>query len=314
MHKSVVTLALASSFALGVTVSPTKAGFGLFASAHGSGTFCTHDQPCSFTTALDLVDSAGQVTCVDTFGIQFLSPITLQKSVTIDCPNSLLGNSLPINAPGHVIVLRNLTFNTFGFSGPPSIDFTNGRALVIENCTFINHYGKTPPIAVNFRPQSGGSQLTVKNSSFVNNGIGSVGGGIVVRPEGSGNAKVLVEGVTIGHGIFGIAADGTGSTAGINMTISNSQITSNSQDGIIAVTSAGGAPIGVLVTNTRSINNNIGIRSVGPNVTVRVESSKITGNGTGLAFGSGGALLTAGNNLVAANGTNGAFSGSVGLQ
>jgi hypothetical protein len=62
------------------------------------------------------------------------------------------------------------------------------------------------------------------------------------------------------------------------------------------------------------VNNSIGIRSIGPNVTVRVNGSTVTGNGTGLSALSGGALLTYGNNAVNANGSDGAFSGPVGLQ
>ena len=98
------------------------------------------------------------------------------------------------------------------------------------------------------------------------------------------------------------------------MTIADSEVAGNSQDGIIAVTPGGGAPIGVMIKNTRSVNNTIGIRSLGSGVTVRIDGSTITGNATGLAFGSGGALLSAGNNMVQANGANGTFSGSVPLN
>jgi hypothetical protein len=98
------------------------------------------------------------------------------------------------------------------------------------------------------------------------------------------------------------------------MTIADSMVGGNSQDGIIATTPGGGAPIGVYVKNTKSVNNAIGIRSIGPNVTVRVDGSGVIGNGTGFAALSGGALLTFGNNAVRANGTDGAFSGPVGLQ
>jgi hypothetical protein len=41
----------------------------------------------------------------------------------------------------------------------------------------------------------------------------------------------------------------------------------------------------------------------------RVDGSSVIGNGTGLSFSGGGALLTYGNNAVNANGANGAFSG-----
>jgi len=92
-------------------------------------------------------------------------------------------------------------------------------------------------------------------------------------------------------------------------------VAGNSQDGIVAVTpSGGGAPIGPMVTNTKLVNNAFGIRSIGPNVTIRVENSDITGNSTGLSFSGGGVLATYGNNAVNVNGSNGAFSGSIPLQ
>jgi hypothetical protein len=57
-----------------------------------------------------------------------------------------------------------------------------------------------------------------------------------------------------------------------------------------------------------------GVRSIGPNVTVRVDGSSVIGNTAGLSFSAGGALLTAGNNMVRTNGADGAFSGPVALQ
>jgi hypothetical protein len=62
------------------------------------------------------------------------------------------------------------------------------------------------------------------------------------------------------------------------------------------------------------VNNAFGIRSIGPNVTVRVDGSAAIGNSTGLSFSGDGALLTAGNNMVRTNGADGAFSGPVALQ
>jgi hypothetical protein len=135
-----------------------------------------------------------------------------------------------------------------------------------------------------------------------------------VNPQSGGTAQVALERVTVNGNAFGIAADGTGSTGGINMTIADSMIANNSQDGIIATTPSGGAPIGVYVKNSKSVNNTFGIRSLGPNVTVRVDGSAIIGNSTGLSFSGGGALLTFGNNAVRTNGTDGAFSGPVALQ
>ena len=49
-------------------------------------------------------------------------------------------------------------------------------------------------------------------------------------------------------------------------------------------------------------------------VTVRLDGSKVIGNGVGVTALSGGALLSAGNNIVEANGSNGAFSGSIAFK
>jgi hypothetical protein len=61
------------------------------------------------------------------------------------------------------------------------------------------------------------------------------------------------------------------------------------------------------------VNNAFGIRSLGPNVTVRTSNSAIIGNGAGIVFAGGGALLTFRNSEIQAN-VDGAFSAPVGLQ
>lgn len=99
------------------------------------------------------------------------------------------------------------------------------------------------------------------------------------------------------------------------MTIKDTVITGTSADGIVATTSSGGAPIGVTVLNSASLNGQgFGVRSIGQGVTVRLDSTAIIGNVTGLGSANGGSLLTFGNNKVQANGANGSFTGTVPLQ
>jgi hypothetical protein len=236
-----------------------------------------------------------------------IAPFTITKSIEIDCSGtsaSIL--AININTAGVVVTLRNLSINSAGGNG---IQFQNGAALVVENCVIRNQF----LYGIWFVPTAPGAKLTVTDSLIAENGNGSTGAGIVINPQGSGTAQVALNRVTLAQNVFGIAADSTGNTGGINVTISDSVSAGNVQDGIIAVTQ-GGAPIAMMVKNTKSVNNNIGIRSFGTNVTIRVSNSVITGNGTGLNFSSGGALLSFGNNEVQANGANGAFSGSLGLQ
>ena len=213
--------------------------------------------------------------------------------------------------------IRNLSIlNFFSVGSIDGINFQSGAALLIDNCVIENFNISSPVAGIRFRPSAPGSQLVVTNTIINYSGTigGATGGGIIVSPQAGGNALVSLNRVTTAKNVFGIVADGTGSTGGINMTISDSVSNGNSQDGNIAVTPSGGAPIGVMVKNTKSTNNAIGIRSIGPNVTVRVDGSTIIGNGTGLSFSSGGALLSAGNNTVEANGANGAFSSSYALK
>jgi hypothetical protein len=190
------------------------------------------------------------------------------------------------------------------------IDFAGAGTLILDRMKIS---GATTGNGIFFRP-SGQAKLIVTDSLFTSNGGTSTGAGILVNPQFGGSATVSIKRVIVSGGTFGIAFDGTGSNAGINATVSQTITSGNSQDGIIATTPFGNAPIALLVTNSRSTSNHIGIRSVGQNVAVRVDNSTVSGNSGGLVFGSGGALLSFGNNAVRDNGSDGTFSGSVALQ
>ena len=281
-------------------------------SSTGSGTACTRVAPCAdFATAQTATNAAGVISVLDPGDY---GNVIITKSLTIRAEGVDGGRDVRRNcwiwfavqaAANDVVTLEGLQLAGGG------IRFISGGHLHVVGCVITNN-DASGQAGILFQPNSA-SKLSVTDTVISNMGSGT-GGGIVINPQAGGSAQVALERVTVNGNAFGIAADGSNSTAGINMTIADSMVGGNAQDGIIATTPGGGAPIGVLVTNTQSANNAIGIRSLGPNVTVRVEGSKITGNGTGLAFGSGGALLTFGNNAVRANGTDGAFSGPVALQ
>jgi len=283
---------------------------------------CLDTSPClTIRHAHDVSINGGVIKCLDSYWSAL--PIVITKSITIDCTGhntviipgidafAIMVDVAPANA---VVVLRGLNIVGF-FSSDSSIGvhFKRGGQLHVENSKITGFANSAVGAGIYFTP-SDAAKLSVVDSTISVNGNAATGGGIIVKPTGSGSARVALTRVNVANNTFGIAADGTGSTAGINMTIADSTMSGNLQDGIIAVTPGGGAPIGVMVKNTRSVNNNIGIRSIGPNVTVRVDNSTVTGNGTGLSSSGGGALLTFGNNTVQANGASGAFSGAVTLQ
>jgi hypothetical protein len=270
--------------------------------------------PCKTVNgALARIRPGGEIQCLDVMN-NFFPPIT--KSVTITCDlartsNSTVGGGysvMGINvAATDVVILRGFNFDGSQAGIFAGLTFSGPGTLILDNCKITGF-----TTGVLFQP-NGPAKLVVSNCIFADNGVGSTGAGIRVFPQPGGTAQVELDHVTVSSNVYGIAADGSNSTGGINMTVSDSVLSANTNDGLVATTSAGGAPIGVTVTNTKSTNNGFGLRALGANVTVRAESSKIIGNSTGLSFFSG-ALLSAGNNVVETNGVNGAFSGPLTLK
>jgi hypothetical protein len=297
-----------------LTAEPARANFVqvTFVKSTGGGSVCTLAAPCAdFNAAQAATADGGEIHCLDS---GFIAGVTVTKSITIDCAGfATMTNFITVDAPGAIVTIRNLKLtgiHSFDFG----IDFKNGAALLVENCVIENFNSRPSDAGIRFRPSSPGSKLVVTDTILRNNGSDSTGGGLVVNPQPGGSAQIVLNRVTVDKNIFGIVVDGTGSTGGINMSVTDSVSSGNLNDGVIATAPAGGAPIGVMVKNTRSVNNGFGIRSLGSNVTVRVDGSSVIGNSTGLGFSGGGKLLTFGNNNVEANGSNGAFSAPVALK
>jgi len=281
-------------------------------SGTGSGSACTRTAPCAtFFDAYNATNAGGVISVLDSGDYGNLD---IFKSLTIRAEGADGGHVQVggggdlidvLAGPSDVVSLEGLHIVGLG------IAFTSGGPFYIRNCVIRNDaagYGV-------FIIPSGPAKVVISDTVVMNNGsAGGSGAGIWITPNPGGSAQVTLNRILAEGNQFGIAVDGSLSTAGINLTITDSVTASNVQDGIVATTPAGGAPIGVTVENTKSTNNAIGIRSIGPNVTVRVSNSTIVGNGTGLAFTSGGALLSFGNNEVEANATNGAFSSPVALK
>jgi parallel beta helix pectate lyase-like protein len=314
MQRLSLSLASASAvLAFVLTVNPARALDHTWVSSTGSGTACTRAAPCAdFNTAYTATSPGGVISVLDSgdFG-----SLTIQKSITIRA-EGVDGGTVLVAGGGfwiQVIVTASDVVSLEGlhFAGA-GIYLLSGGSLYIRNCVIRNNIASTG-FGILAKP-SALAKVVISDTAVVNNGSSGTGAGIWIIPFTGGSAQVTLNRVSAEGNQFGIAVDGSTSTAGINVTITDSVVASNAQDGIVAVTTGGGAPIGVTVKNSKSTNNNIGIRSIGPNVTVRVDNSAVIGNGTGLSFSGGGALLSTGNNLVQANGTNGAFSGPVALQ
>lgn len=309
-----------SAFLCTLSFTHAQAGDKLWVASYGSSsgtTTCTYAAPCqSFQQAILLSTVGSEINCIDNVAA---SGVLIDRPLTINCEGVLATNGaktdsssvgpiiIRLQNASDTVVLRGLQLNFVG--SQQLIAFYQTGTLVLDRV----HIGGSALNGVSFTPD-GPAHLIVKDSTIDTSGSGSTGAGIRVAPNGNGSARVVLERVAVARNIFGAAFDGTNSTAGINATVRDSTFAGNANDGIIAVTAAGKAPIGVMVNNSTSANNGYGIRSIGPNVTVRINNSDVVGNVTGLEASGGGALLTFGNNRVRANGSDGAFTGSLALQ
>jgi hypothetical protein len=182
-----------------------------------------------------------------------------------------------------------------------------GAALHLEDCALVNAGSS---FGVAFRPV-GASELYVSNCAISGNGD-SAGGGIQIRPTGAGSAKVALDNVLIENNRTGIVIDGAGSTGGIDMSVADSTISGNTTVGIGVFEAVSGAPSSVVLARaTISSNGGQGIFVSRALATVRVRQSEITGNAVGVQSANGGQLVSHGDNVLAGNTTNGAFSSTL---
>lgn len=321
IHSNMKRLAAALAFSASLASSAHALNQTWVASNGNDSNACDRNAPClTLIGAYGKTSPEGEISCVDSVPLTTnLNVLIVTTAVTINCEGVVTsaGNNglfIIINtAASDRVVLRGLSVDARGASGAPII-FKGAGTLIVDRMKMSGarfDASDARPASLYFAP-TGVGKLVVTDSLLVKSGNGTIGGGIIVKPEPGGTAQVLLSRVNVSGNTFGIAIDGSNSTGGINATIIDSVMASNQNDGVVATSSPSTAPIGVTVIDSASTNNGFGIRSIGSNVTVRVEGSKIIGNGNGLS--GGGALITGGGNTVQGNASNGAFTGSYALQ
>lgn len=307
MWKRPASLALSIAF-IGPVEAAQAQAIQSWVSGTGTGTSCTRTAPCgSLAEALATTAPGGVISILDGYLNQERPLIT--KAMTIRAEGVDGGISFGGFTGGAGIVIRAGAADVVTLVGLQmnggGIDFNSGGHLHVVDCR-INNATLDGTVGIRFAPDAA-SKLSVTDTVISNIGA-STGGGIVVKPQGAGSARVNLERVTINGNATGIAVDGSTSSAGINMTIRDSMIGGNQQDGLIATTSKDGAPIDVALSNSATVNNGTGIHAIGPKTTVRVRNSEIIGNSLGLSSDDAGSLLTGRGNTVEANVANGNFT------
>ena len=262
---------------------------------------CSRTAPCkTFQGAMPKTAAGGEINCLDPGGF---GGVTITKSITISCEAGTAGilvastNGIIVNASATASVfLKGLDIEGLGSTGSPGINGINVLAvgfLHIEECV-IRGFSQAG-IGINTNADS---RFVISRTTLYQNGAGTTGAAIRIFP-GGGSVTGLIERVVADRNVFGIAADGTGGTSGINITVSDSSISGNTQAGIVAVTGATGT--GVMVSRTSVVNSGTGLLAIGGGAVMRVGESRITGNGVGVS----GPVQSYGNNQLNGNASDG---------
>jgi len=263
---------------------------------------CSRTAPCkTFAGAISKTAAGGEINCLDPGGF---GAVTVVKSMTISCETGSAGvlvsgtNGIVFNgAATDYLFLKGLDIEGVGTVGNSlaGIKVQSGGFLHVEDCVIRDFKNSSAGFGIQIAPNSN-FKFEILRTTLFNNGTGATGAGIQVRPT-AGATTGSIDHVYVDDNVFGIAADSSAGSSGINISVQNSTVNGNSQSGIVATGAVG---VGVMVMNTAIVNNGTGLLAVGGGGVVRVGLSTITGNGTATS----GNVLSYGNNQINGNGAD----------
>jgi Right handed beta helix region len=260
---------------------------------------CTQSTPCrTFAGAVPKTSAKGIITALDssTYGI-----VTVNKALTLQAaPGVYAGlqggradDVVTISAgTTDVVVLRNLSVITQSIAANKGVLINSVGALHVESC-IITGFGDSGIFGPSACNDSGCAQLFVIDTILRDNANGLK----------IGSVSAAIDHCRIEHNHTGILMQAQGVAA-----IRNSVLSGNSDLGLKASILSEANVENCVVTH-----NGTGIEGEsfgGFFSTIRVSTSMIVSNGTGI-LPSGGHIISFKNNRLAGNGTNGAFTDTI---
>jgi len=306
------TAMLGVMFTLLLHAAPARAqNLVSWVASNGSGSTCTRAAPCAtFAAAHDATLAGGEINCVDAGNY---GPVAILKSISIVCDNTEAGIT---PAPGfgfttsNGVIIRamsNATVTLTGLDidggtsgqGSTGILFQSGAALHLNKVKIRNIVNVSGDAGgIYFQPNAY-AELYVTDSIITGNGgTGSLSGGIIIQPVGSGGVNASINRVRVDNNSTGIIVNST--SAGVNATIVDSVVAGNQADGLLA--QSGSAAANVNFDHSGASGNfGSGLRAVGATATVRINNSTIVNNVTGVSTANAGQLQSFKNNMIAGN-------------
>ena len=282
---------------------------------------CSRTAPCkTFAGAISKTAAGGEINVLDPGGF---GAVTITKSITIGTDPALGGtlnaatNGVIVNAAASdVVTLRGLviTAPTVGAStGLNGVRILAAGTVNIENSYIYGNRAVSPNgNGIVVANTTGTIRLNVINTLLSENGVGTTGGAILIKPTGSGAATVTLADVTLVDNTRGLVVEAAGTTGAVLMTVGNSSIANNTRSGIAVTT--GATAVNVMVNDTTLSNNLTGLYVEGSGGVARISGNVVTSNVNGLQNASGGQIISYGDNVIDSNATNGAPTSTVLLK
>ena len=244
---------------------------------------CSRTAPCkTFAGAISKTAAGGEINCLDPGGF---GGVTITKALSIICQYTEGGvlsagagvNGILVNAGvNDNVYLRGIDFHGAG-NAQNGVRFIAGGSLTIEDCV-IRAYQASSGQGISFQP-GGTSRLVVNNTTVAYNGNAATGGGILIQPTGVGVA---------------------------NAVLNNVRVAMNANAGILV----NGASTVTITNSVVSNNPSFGLRTASGSPTVRVGTTAINSNGTGVSVGAGTIESYCTNQLNGNISSDGAFFGA----
>jgi len=291
-----IVLASAPAHAQSRTYVSTKGSDGN--DCFGPATACA-----TFPRAISQATAKGTVLCVDS---GFFGALNITFSITIQCESNFGETGFNFNSvnigPNDRVDINGVIMDMRGFAGgSAALSYTGSGSLVVRNST-IRASGTGISVTTN-----GAAKLLVANTTIEHN----TGVGLLIQPT-AGAVQAEIDGLRAAGNLGGVQAlAGTGAT--IDLQLRNSVISQNSNFGVVSQ-SNGGVTSSFVDRSAISQNASIGLYASGTNAYLLVNGTTIERNNIGWAFGSGGQLVSYGNNVVNSASSFGGPSATISLQ
>jgi hypothetical protein len=272
---------------------------------------CHCSTPCrTFATAHNSTLANGEITVLDPGDY---GGLTITKSISInndsggEASMTVSGNTtgIIVNAPvdGYVN-LRGLTIQGVGFGTTTGLRFNTGLFLTMTSCVVRNHTGA----GIELFPNAA-STFELSNVLTADNGDR----GIFLKPSGSGIVKATFNRVeAYNNSNAGIQVYGSGSTNVVRATATDTVSAGNAANGFLVFAGNGTAATNLLVVRSTAANNGgTGFgASNSTQATLRLSQSTASNNLQGIGTSGTANLLSASDNVVEANVTDGTPTGT----